>query len=241
MIRSQLRSETRGPALTRLMALAPLDEAAVAALGAAMEEAHAVRVRRDIITEGREITQALLLLSGWAARVRLLPDGRRQFLSFLLPGDLIGACDHPNALAVSTVVAMSDVQVCPLPVATSGSPLHIAYAVSRAMEEGHLLAQITRLGRLNAQERISDLLLELHERQRLRPSADAGDAGRCARAHLGPRQPHVAAGAARGRPAMARRPCPVERSGRTGPQDRPCAGARHRALSKRTSPAASPR
>ncbi|WP_394647915.1 Crp/Fnr family transcriptional regulator [uncultured Sphingomonas sp.] len=164
MIRSQLRHETRGPALTRLMALAPLDEAALTALGEAMQEAHAVRLRRDIITEGREITQALLLLSGWAARVRLLPDGRRQFLSFLLPGDLIGACDHPNALAVSTVVAMSDVMVCPLPSAAVGTPLHIAYAISRAMDEGHLLAQITRLGRLNAQERIGDLLLELYER-----------------------------------------------------------------------------
>ncbi|MDR6788311.1 CRP-like cAMP-binding protein [Sphingomonas sp. BE138] len=164
MIRGQLRTDPRGPALTRLMALAALDQPAIAALTAAMEEARAIRSRRDIVTEGREITQALLLLSGWAARVRLLPDGRRQFLSFLLPGDLIGACDHPHAAAVSTVIAMSDVTVCPLPVADAGSPLHVAYAISRAMDEGHLLAQITRLGRLNAQERISDLLLELYER-----------------------------------------------------------------------------
>jgi CRP-like cAMP-binding protein len=171
MIRGQLRSDARGMAVTRLMALAPLDQAALAALDHAMGETRAVRVRRDIITEGREIVQAQLLLSGWAARVRLLPDGRRQFLSFLLPGDLIGACDHPHALAVSTVVAMSDVLVCPLPEAAPGSPLHIAYAISRAMDEGHLLAQITRLGRLNAQERISDLLLELHERLTLNGSA----------------------------------------------------------------------
>ncbi|WP_341208763.1 Crp/Fnr family transcriptional regulator [uncultured Sphingomonas sp.] len=171
MIRGQLRSDAPSMAVTRLMALAPLDGAALAALELAMEETRAVRVRRDIITEGREIVQAQLLLSGWAARVRLLPDGRRQFLSFLLPGDLIGACDHPNALAVSTVVAMSDALVCPLPPAEAGSPLHTAYAISRAMDEGHLLAQITRLGRLNAQERISDLLLELHERLTLSGSA----------------------------------------------------------------------
>ncbi|MEH3103320.1 MAG: Crp/Fnr family transcriptional regulator [Sphingomonas phyllosphaerae] len=171
MIRAQPRSDAPGMAMTRLMALAPLDAESVAVLERAMEDSRAVRTRRDIITEGREIVQAQLLLSGWAARVRLLPDGRRQFLSFLLPGDLIGACDHPNALAVSTVVAMSDVQVCPLPEARPGSPLHIAYAISRAMDEGHLLAQITRLGRLNAQERISDLLLELHERLTLNGSA----------------------------------------------------------------------
>ena len=108
MIRGQLRSEMREPALTRLMALAPLDGPAVAALTAALALARGVRLRRDIETEGREIEEPLLLLSGWAARVRLLPDGRRQFLSFLLPGDLIGSSEHPHALAVATVIAMSD-------------------------------------------------------------------------------------------------------------------------------------
>ncbi|KQN92817.1 cyclic nucleotide-binding protein [Sphingomonas sp. Leaf231] len=173
MIRGQLRGEVREPALTRLMALTSLDAPAVAALNDALAHAHPIRVRRDVITEGREIAEPLLLLSGWAARVRLLPDGRRQFLSFLLPGDLIGWCDHPYALAVSTVVAMSDVTVCPLPPAETGTPLHAAYAISRAMDEGHLLAQITRLGRLNAQERISDLLLELHERLTLNGTANS--------------------------------------------------------------------
>lgn len=174
MIRGQVRSEMREPALTRLMALAPLDGPAVAALTAALALARGVRLRRDIVTEGREIEEPLLLLSGWAARVRLLPDGRRQFLSFLLPGDLIGSSEHPHALAVATVIAMSDVTVCPLPAAEPGSPLHVAYAISRAMDEGHLLAQITRLGRLNAQERITDLLLELHERLTLSGTV-AGD------------------------------------------------------------------
>ena len=42
-----------------------------------------------------------------------------------------------------------------------------AYAVSKAIEEAHLLAQITRLGRLNALERLGDLMLELRERLEL--------------------------------------------------------------------------
>ena len=39
-----------------------------------------------------------------------------------------------------------------------------AYAVSHALEEAYLLAQITRLGRLNALERLADVMLELRER-----------------------------------------------------------------------------
>lgn len=172
MIRPTHVSDGLPPAIIRLSALAPLDPAALSALGDAMAEARVVRARRDLVSEGREITQPLLLLTGWAARVRLLPDGRRQFLSFVLPGDLIGACDHPRPLAVATITALSEVQVCPLPPAVARSPLHVAYAVSRAFDEGYLLAQVTRLGRLNAQERIADLLLELHERLTLNGMTD---------------------------------------------------------------------
>ncbi len=39
-----------------------------------------------------------------------------------------------------------------------------AYAVAQAMDEAYLLAQIARLGRMNAMERIADLMLELYER-----------------------------------------------------------------------------
>ena len=46
--------------------------------------------------------------------------------------------------------------------------------VSRAIEEAHLLAQITRLGRLSALERIADLFLELYERLSLAGLASNG-------------------------------------------------------------------
>jgi len=42
--------------------------------------------------------------------------------------------------------------------------LERAHALSRVEEKMHLLAQITRLDRMNAQKRIADLLLELLER-----------------------------------------------------------------------------
>lgn len=155
------------PAMTRLSRLAALAEADLAALRAAEADGKVVRARREILAEGQEITETRLLLAGWAARVRLLPDGRRQFLNFLLPGDLVGCCGHSRPLAVATVTALTDVTLATAPPGAGSAALREAYAVSRAMEEAHLLAQVVRLGRLNAQDRIGDLLLELDERLRL--------------------------------------------------------------------------
>jgi CRP-like cAMP-binding protein len=152
------------PALLRLSRLAPLDSADRASLFAAMARRRRLRSRRELFSEGIEIAEPLLLTSGWAARLRLLADGRRQFLSFLLPGDLIGMCRHARPLAVSTVIALTDVTFCPAPEAESGSGLAEALAVSQALDEAYLLQHIVRLGRLNAHDRIIDLMLEFRER-----------------------------------------------------------------------------
>src|SRR4029453_12642178 len=103
------------------------------------------RPRSELLTEGHEIREALLIVEGWAARVRILSDGRRQFLSFLLPGDLVGLCRHERALAVSNVVAITPLKTCRAPDGDLHPSLSKAYAVSHALEEAYLLAQITRL------------------------------------------------------------------------------------------------
>lgn len=158
------QSASLPPAVTRLASLATLDTADLTMLSNAMHRAQAVRVRRDLMVEGREIAQPQLILSGWAARVRILLDGRRQFLNFLLPGDVIGVCRQSNPIAVSTVVALTEVMACPLPESYLSPGLAEALAVSSALDEAYLLAQIARLGRMSARERIADLMLELHER-----------------------------------------------------------------------------
>src|SRR5688572_3972513 len=142
------------PAFVRFAALAPLDAAALAALERAIAASVTDRPRSELLREGREIPGALLIVDGWAARMRILPDGRRQFLSFLLPGDVIGMCQHERPLAVSTVVAVTPLTTCRAPDRADYPALGQAYAVSGALEEAYLLAQITRLGRLSALERL---------------------------------------------------------------------------------------
>ena len=162
------------PARQRLAALAPLDAAALAALDAAIAHSTTTRPRREILTEGARIGSPRLIVRGWAARMRVLSDGRRQFLSLLLPGDLIGLCNQPDPIAVSTFIALTDMTLCPAPDASELPALARAYGVSQALEEAYLLEQITRLGRLHAQERIASLFLELNERLALAGLATGG-------------------------------------------------------------------
>ena len=150
--------------MRRLSRLTPLDASAIDTLQTAARHARHIHCHGEIFREGRPVDGAMLLLEGWTARVRQLPDGRRQLVSFGLPGDLLGYCQFDGARAASTVVALNAVTICPLPDPASSPALERAFAISRALDEAHLLAQITRLGRLNAHERLLDFLLELHDR-----------------------------------------------------------------------------
>jgi len=152
------------PVIRRLGSLAPLDGQAVMALQGAINRAVPFHARQELVKEGTEIERSLLLVRGWAARTRCLEDGHRQIICFLLPGDFVACANAHLTLASSTVVALTDGMICTAPDISASPALDAAYAVSHAIDEAHLLGQITRLGRLNAHERIQDLLLELLDR-----------------------------------------------------------------------------
>ena len=50
-----------------------------------------VAARRDLVREGEKPRAVNVVLDGWACRYKQLPDGRRQVVSFFLPGDLCDA------------------------------------------------------------------------------------------------------------------------------------------------------
>jgi CRP-like cAMP-binding protein len=154
-------------ALQRLTALTPLDGHDRELLRAAAAAPYTLPARREILSEGRPIGRASILLDGWAYRARTLRDGRRQILHFLLPGDLVGVCHHRNPNALTTIIALTNVTLCaapPPPPGQQGEGLAEMYALSRHREEEYLLHQIIRLGRLSAYERIVDWILETGDR-----------------------------------------------------------------------------
>jgi CRP-like cAMP-binding protein len=157
--------------VARLARLHPLDDGAREALAAALARARPVQPRRELLQEGAPVREPLLVLDGWGAKVRHLLDGRRQILQFVLPGDLLGR--EPKAQAPVTAIAVTPMEVCPAPERTASPALDAVYAAVAALEEAYLHAQIVRLGRMSAHERVIDLLLELYER--LEPAGLAQD------------------------------------------------------------------
>lgn len=168
------RQPSDQPAIHRLERLSPLDAAAVAALKLATSMARKLSAHREIVAEGREIGSPVLLLEGCAARTRTFVDGSRQILSFVLPGEFIGLCEQEHPRSLSTVIACTPCLLCDAPRRGASTALDRAYAVSRALDEGYLLAQIGRIGRLDAHDRLLDLLLELMERLELAGLAEWG-------------------------------------------------------------------
>ena len=130
---------------------------------------HAAQI--ELCVEGR-VQAPLILLSGWACYQRLLGDGRRQIVRFLLPGDPIGSLSRPGLPAPSAALALTPVVVAdarPLLRTTDDdgvtlSGLAEAVATMAHADEINLRDQVVRLGRQTAYERLVHLILEFHSR-----------------------------------------------------------------------------
>jgi CRP-like cAMP-binding protein len=125
----------------------------------------------ELNCERAPLPKPRFLLTGWAARMRWLSDGRRQIMGFILPGEGIGLCQRPHPLALASTVALTPLTTIEAgPVMRAlGHPetapgLAEALRAAASMDEALLLDQIVRLGRQTAQERICHLLLELRDR-----------------------------------------------------------------------------
>lgn len=152
------------PLLPGCKPLAQLDNGAQALFDTAIADRRALPPRCEIAKEGETLGAPYLVLDGWAARVWYLPDGRRQILAFVLPGELIGTSAGDSWTATSSVIALTRVTLCTAPAAGVQSSVDRFYAMRRLTEERALLAQIVRLSQMTAYERIANLLYDLWAR-----------------------------------------------------------------------------
>jgi CRP-like cAMP-binding protein len=138
---------------------------------AAMSPLPAVLRRRDILVPMGEEHEFLYVVdSGWLARSRTTPDGRRQIMIVFLPGEFCGIKslfmtrqpDAVEALTQATARRIHFRQACELAARDFAVALHLARQL--ALDERHLHNWTLRLGRANAEERIAALLLELRHR-----------------------------------------------------------------------------
>jgi CRP-like cAMP-binding protein len=136
---------------------------------------------QDILLESEKSSSAYLLQSGWAIRYKVVPDGGRQIVSFLLPGDIFGFRESLFELSDDSVQALTPVVVHRIPaeniaeICDSYTNLSLALTWARAREHAILTEHIVRLGRRNAYERLGHLLLELLHRLQLVDKAGSSE------------------------------------------------------------------
>lgn len=159
-------------AIRRLSSLARLTDADLHRIEKAAADARYFPARTEIVCEGGEPARPTLLLRGWVTHQRILPDGRRQIVGFTLPGELFGRSWSCQDCALTSQVALDNVVLCTAPEAEEGSGLLQAYEHERLAYRLHLIDNVTRLGRMDARERVCDMLLELLERLQRSGEAD---------------------------------------------------------------------
>lgn len=123
-----------------------------------------------VIAEGESADRIYTVLSGWAFRFKTLPDGRRQILNFLLPGDIVGIQAELPGPSSHGVDALTTLSLCAFARDTVWQVFQTYPALALdltwlAAHEERLVDDVTlSVGRRSALERMAALLVHLYKR-----------------------------------------------------------------------------
>jgi len=132
--------------------------------------ADSVPAHQDLIAEGAVPENVHVVLKGFACRYKLLPDGGRQIMAWLVPGDfcdlhvsILGEMDH-------SIATLTDSTICYLPrngldALTAGRP-NLTHALwwATLVDEAVLREWLVSMGRRAAAQRIAHMFCEVHAR-----------------------------------------------------------------------------
>ena len=155
--------------LSGLADLAPED---IAALETVTANPRRYAARKDLIREGDEPGPMFVVLEGWISRYKILPNGTRQIMAFLMPGDacdlhvrLLAEMDHGIQTITSAMVATvtrTDMQ----DMMDAHPSIARAMYTAQLVDEGIMRAWIVSMGRRSSIERVAHLVCELYLRAR---------------------------------------------------------------------------
>ncbi|MDB5412591.1 MAG: cAMP-binding domain of or a regulatory subunit of cAMP-dependent protein kinase [Rubritepida sp.] len=129
--------------------------------------------REDIVREGEHSPDMHIVLSGLACRYKLLENGTRQIMAFLVPGDpcdseifILKEMDHNiGTLAPSLICSISGKKMREILLNRPG--ITLAFWWSTLQDEGILRERIIDEGRRDAYSRIAFLIYEVLLRMRM--------------------------------------------------------------------------
>jgi len=153
--------------ITKLCRYAPLGDNEIAALEKLSRNPRRWASGRDLIREGQRPEIVFMLLEGWAYRYKILKDGSRHILAYLVPGDvcdihifMLDEMDHSIGL-------LSDALVVEIPPKDLMAAMEKYPAIQRALwwatlvDEATLREWLVNIGQRDSFERIAHLFCEM--------------------------------------------------------------------------------
>lgn len=125
-----------------------------------------------VLCEGTRNPHLYTVLAGWGFRYKLLPDGRRQIVNFVMPGDLVGLQGTLMGEIQHSIETLSPMTLCVFErnelMSLYREHPDLAYDVTwlASREECILDENLLSIGRRTAMERLAYLISFLIERAR---------------------------------------------------------------------------
>jgi CRP-like cAMP-binding protein len=160
----------RHPFFVRLHSYMALSGDDVDSLWQLVEAELTVDRKRDLVVDGYEYRKLCFVETGFAARYKLLRNGKRQIVNLILPGDVIGLPGGFLEKARYSVLALTDlkIQVCSI-----ADYVHLCYQRPQfglilswlAIHEAIVCAEhAINTGRRTPTERLAHFLMEMYSR-----------------------------------------------------------------------------
>ena len=150
----------------------PLGNDEISLLAGACTNVRELPANFHLIREGDEPDPVFVILEGWACGYKMLPDGGRQIMSFMLPGDF---CDIHIAVLEAidhNIMTLTKARVASLPRAQMETLVRARPALTQAfwwsqlVDQSILRAWIVSMGRRKSVESVAHLMCELYIRMR---------------------------------------------------------------------------
>jgi CRP-like cAMP-binding protein len=165
------RIEYASPLVAKLETRARLSEVDRESLLGLYDDCREIGARRSVIREGDRPDHVHLMIEGWAARYKLLPDGSRQITAFLIPGDfcdfhvtILREMDH--GIITLTRSAVAFIARARMDELTERPSLVKAFWWATLVDEAVLRSWLVNVGRRDASQAVGHLFCELYVRMK---------------------------------------------------------------------------
>jgi CRP-like cAMP-binding protein len=130
------------------------------------------QAQKTFLREGEVTSRIFTIYSGWAIRFQHLPEGRRQILSFLIPGDIcvLESLYFPKLPLPFSVRSLTPVWVCGFNLGDMGKLTQVSPETTDGFASAArdyfigLHRRLIDIGRRSALGRVAQIILELEKR-----------------------------------------------------------------------------